>query len=342
MTLPAVAMHGVGCLAIFLSICLTTCGWTATTAEMLGYPQGSRLLILHATEAGICWESNQAIKGLVEAGIVKSASVVATGPWCEEFIEWARTRPQLDVGVCLALHNPYPNVRWRFAAPPETIRSLVDNRGFPCVSAMQMAMNASTEDVEREFIEQLHVAREAGLKVSHFATLEGAAFSRTDFTAVLLTLARTQWTPAPVVELTPAKLERFRSMGLELEDTLLDLVVNYPLPKLDDIEFVPKAKNYQEFRDAFCQQLRKQAPGLVQITISPLVESDGIKLMDPNWQRRVWETELFTDPVVQATFKETQIQIVTWREIMDRFENKGAVTTESSAKPKSTTPAVDR
>lgn len=312
-----------------------------TTAEKLGYPPGTKLLILHATGAGICWESNQAIKGLIDAGLVQTASVVSTGPWSDEFIEWARNRPRIDVGVCLALHNPYPNVRWRFAAPPETIRTLVDIRGFPCTSAMQMAMNASPADVEREFIEQLHVAREAGLKVSHLATLDGAAFSRTDFTAVFITLARTQWTPAPVVELTPAKLERFRSSGFDLEDGLLDLVANYPLPKLDNIEFIPKGKTYSELQEAFCQQLGKQAPGLVQITISPLVESEGVRLIDPDWQRRVWEGKLFTDPVVQAKIKESKIQIVTWREIIERFENTTVPAKEQDANSSSVKPSVE-
>ncbi|HEY6564813.1 MAG TPA: ChbG/HpnK family deacetylase [Pirellulaceae bacterium] len=310
---------------LFLAIGLLTGNVSAqTTAEKLGYATGTRVLILHATEAGICWESNQAVQQLLAGDLVKSASVVATGPWADVFVEWARRRPELDFGVSLALHNPYPSCQWRFATPATLIPSLVDARGFPCASAMQMAMNANAEDAEREFLEQLRVARDAGLRITHLVSLDGSAFSRTDLASVLSTISRQQWIPAPVVELTPEIIARFRERGLELDQELEHLVSHYPLPKLDNIEFIPRGESYSEKRDAFGKMLSQLRPGLVQVNCSPLVESEGIKRLDPDWQQRVWELKLMTDPAVIQTMKEARIEFSNWREVMGRFESRSA------------------
>lgn len=298
-----------------------------TTAEKLGYPAGARVLILHATDAGICWESNQAVKELMSGGMVRSASVVATGPWSDDFIEWARRQPDMDFGVSLALHNPYPRCQWRFASPANLIPSLVDARGYPCGSAMQMALNAQAEEVEREFLEQLRAARDAGLRVTHLASLDGTAFSRTDLAAVIATVSRQQWIPAPVVELTPEILARFREQGLELDADLQHLVANHPLPKLDDIEFLPRRDSFAAMRDAFFQMIGKLEPGLVLITFRPLVESEGVKRLDANWQHRVWERQLLLDPQVGQRLKDARIEFTNWREVMGRFES------QSSAEP---------
>jgi hypothetical protein len=301
---------------------MTTYG--QTTAEKLGYPAGSRVLILHATDAGTCWESNQGVKEVLAGGMVKSASVVATGPWSDDFIEWARRQPELDFGVSLALHNPYPRCKWRFAAPANLIPSLVDYRGFPCSSATQMAMNAQAQEVEHEFLEQLRTARDAGLRITHLSSLDGTAFSRTDLAAVIATVSRQQWIPAPVVELTPEILTRFREQGLELDPELQNLVGNYPLPKLDNIEFVPRGDSFAATRDAFLQLMDKMEPGLALITFRPLVESEGVKLLDPNWQHRVWERQLLLDPQVRQRLKNGRIVFTSWLDVMSRFESQSA------------------
>ncbi len=312
-----------------MSLCLMVVSLQAqpsagqTNAEKLGFPAEMRLLIINVNEVGICWEANQAAKELLEGGLVRSASVVPTGPWVGEFADWVRTRPQVDVGVSLALHNPYPHCRWRFVAPEESIRSLVDAHGFPCESAMQMAMNASAEEAERELLQQIHLVRDTGIRITHLGSFDGSAFSRTDLAAVLMTIARQQWIPGPIVDLTPEKIKRFSDVGLELETELQEFVENYPLPKLDDIQFIPRGKSLVEKRDAFCQLLAKLPPGLVQIPVSPLVESGGVALLDPDWQNRVWDLQLLKDPKVKQTLKDAKIQITSWREVMERFERRG-------------------
>jgi hypothetical protein len=128
----------------------------------------------------------------------------------------------------------------------------------------------------------------------------------------------------PIVELTPEHLERFRKEGYPLEDELVHLVRTYPLPKIDNIQFMTAGDTYEQKRDRFCELLAALPPGLVQIMLRPRAPSDGIKLLDPEWQQRVWDAQVVADPKVQAAITGAGITLTNWREIMRRFEGGGS------------------
>jgi hypothetical protein len=52
------------------------------------------------------------------------------------------------------------------------------------------------------------------------------------------------------------------------------------------------------------------------------VETDKLKTSTGSWQQRVWEAQLFSDPVVKEFFADNGIIITNWREVMTRHENK--------------------
>jgi hypothetical protein len=62
-------------------------------------------------------------------------------------------------------------------------------------------------------------------------------------------------------------------------------------------------------------------PGLTEIIFHPSVETDNLKTITVSWQQRVWEAQLFSDPVVKKFFEDNRIIITTWREIMKRHKN---------------------
>lgn len=51
------------------------------TNRLLGYPQDARLLILNADDFGMCNSVNEAIIGVLKAGLVRSTTVMAPCPW---------------------------------------------------------------------------------------------------------------------------------------------------------------------------------------------------------------------------------------------------------------------
>ena len=54
-----------------------------TFAERLGWPKGSRVLMIHADDAGMSKGSNEAIIGTIQAGTVTSASVMIQNFPCQ-------------------------------------------------------------------------------------------------------------------------------------------------------------------------------------------------------------------------------------------------------------------
>ena len=286
----------------------------------LGFPTGRRVVVLEARELGITWEMNEASQKLLESGHLSSASAVATGPWFQDIAAWCRQHPQHDVGLSIALTNPYSAMRWRLFTSEQGPTSLVSADGLPWQNVVQLVVNAQAEDVRNELDMQMMAARAAGLNPTHLSGYFGTAFSRQDLATVFLAASQKYWIPAPVVELTPELIDRFRSQGYPVDEAMIQLIGNYPLPKLDDLQSFPVASTYEQTRDNFCELLTILAPGLTQITCRPATETEGMKRLTPDWQQRAWTAQALTDEKVLKTIAAQQIIFTNWREIMSRFE----------------------
>ncbi|OHB78341.1 MAG: hypothetical protein A2W31_09270 [Planctomycetes bacterium RBG_16_64_10] len=101
------------------------------------------------------------------------------------------------------------------------------------------------------------------------------------------------------------------------------MIQTYPLPKLDDLQFVPRANQYEEKRQRFLELLARLAPGITQIQFEPAVESDALKRLTDDWQQRVWEAQLLADAVVREALQGEPFMLTSWKEMMRRFEGRG-------------------
>ena len=282
---PAVAA------AVLAAVCSTLAFGTPlanaeTWAERLGFPAGSRVVVLHANELGMSYETNAAGTRLLKSGLVSSASAMAPAPWFGDLAEWAKANPNADVGLELTLNSEFPTYRWQPVASDGLVPSLADPAGFLWRTPIQTMVNATPEDVERELRAQIQRAKEAGLQPSHFTTHLGTLVTRPDLIEVYLRIARQEWIPAMVVEL----------------------------------RFVADAESYEAKKQAFLKTLRELQPGITQIAFHPAVESDALKRITPDWQQRVWDAQLLADPDVKQALESSGIIITNWRELMKRFE----------------------
>jgi hypothetical protein len=101
-------------------------------------------------------------------------------------------------------------------------------------------------------------------------------------------------------------------------------VARYPLPKLDDLHFVPESDSYEATRDAFYDLIRQLSPGLTQIVSGPADETAAFQRISTRWQQRVWEKKLLADPNVHQFLADEGIVLTNWKEIMLRFESGAA------------------
>ena len=301
-----------------------------TWAERLGYPAGSKVLVLHANELGLCYETNAAGTKLLEAGDVRSAGAMVPAPWFGDLAEWCKAHPNTDVGLELTLNSELANYRWKPVLSTGLVPSLVGADDFLWQLPVQTMVNATAGDVERELRAQINRARNSGLEPSHFTTHLGTLVTRPDFMEVYLRIARQEWIPAMIVEVTPEQVERFRAQGFPLPDDVLALLDDYPLPKVDDLRFVAPADSPEAKKQAFLKLLGELAPGITQIAFSAAEASEALPRIVPSAQQLIWNAQLMDDPEVRAALAAEGVVLTDWREIMQRFDGRPSL---SEAKP---------
>ena len=316
------------CQTIFLALVVLACfagqARAETWADRLGYPAGSKVIVLHANELGMCYETSAAGTKMLEEGMVRSAGAMVPAPWFNDLAEWCKAHPEADVGLELTLNSEQQNYRWQPTAVGGLVPSLIDAEGFLWRTPVQTMVNGSTDDVERELRAQIARAKMAGLQPSHLTTHLGTLITRPDLIAVYLRIAREEWIPAMIVELTPEQVQRFQREGFPLPDDIIQLLDDYPLPKVDDLHFVADADSYEAKKHAFLDMLAKLSPGITQIAFHPAVESDALQRITPRWQQRVWDAQLMADEEVRRALQAEGIVLTDWREIMQRFDGRPA------------------
>lgn len=305
-------------------------GSADTWAERLGYPSGSRVIVLHANALGLCYETNAASTKLLDSGDVRSAAAIVPAPWFGDLTEWSRAHPDADVGLELTLNSELANYRWKPVMNTSRVPSLVGADDFLWQLPVQTMVNATAADVERELRAQINRARTAGLQPSHLTTHLGTLVTRPDFMEVYLRIARQEWIPAMIVEVTPEQVARFRAQGFPLPDDVIALLENYPLPKVDDLRFIAPAESYAAKKRDFLKLIGELSPGITQIAFTAAEESPALARIVPDSEQLVWDYQLMSDPEIRAALSEQGVVITDWREIMRRFEGRPEL---SEAKP---------
>lgn len=290
-----------------------------TWAERLGYATGERAVILGMGKVGLCYETNAAAEVALEAGHGTSAELMPPAPWFSPFANWAKRRPELDVGVSLTFVSENETLSYGPVAAGHG-RGLIDEDGRLPTSLQRVATSAPVEAIEIEARAQIERCLRTGLRPSHLSPHKGFLFLNQDLAGVYLKLAQEYWIPAVVVELTPEMLDEFRRAGFPMEPALVELIAAYPLPKLDHLAMVADAPTYEEKRAQLIEQIRGLPPGLTQLVFQPAVESEALKALTPQWQQHVWDAQLLADEEVRGALEAEQISLTNWREVMQRFD----------------------
>lgn len=291
-----------------------------TQAELLGYPQGKKILILHADDAGMCVEANAAVQKYLLAGEIQSASVMMPCPAAAEMIQWAISHPQFDIGIHSTLTSEWKTWRWGPISERSTVPGLLDPDGFLWKEVIGVVFRSNAVEVGREIRSQIDAAIKQGWQPTHLDTHMGTVYGKLDFTQAYLQIALDNKMPAIVPDPTDSLMIRFRQQGYPITDALIHELMQYPQPRLDDFQAIESSPNYAQKKSDFYKQVKSLKPGLTEIYFHPAVESQALKQITNSWQQRVWEGQMFSDAEVKQFLKDQGIIFTNWREVMKRYQ----------------------
>lgn len=294
-----------------------------TNAEKLGFPKGKKVILLHSDDAGMCEEANIAVWNYSLKNHVQSAAVMMPCPNAEEMVEWAKKHPAADIGVHLTLTSEWKNYRWATITDPAKVPGLIDTEGKMWRDVPEVVQNATPKEVETEIHAQIDKMLKMGYKPTHIDTHMGTLYGSPDFAKVFFETAVKYNIPANAIDLSNKEVaEHYRAAGYPINDEMIRYLESYPLPKLDNFTSVPNGKSYVDKLANFMMLVKALKPGLTEIIFHPSIATDNLKSITGSWQQRIWEAEMFSDPVILQFFKDNDIEITTWREIMKRFEER--------------------
>ena len=165
---------------------------TSRANELLGYPADARLLIVNADDIGMCHGQNLgAIRSITE-GLVSSCSLMTPTPWRLHAAEFLRRHPEVSFAVHLTIVSEYRHYRWGPVAPPQEIRTLLDESGyfFGDDRFDYLLQTADIREVETEFRAQIEAVSALGLQPTHLDTHYGPHEFRQDIFDLVFDLAR--------------------------------------------------------------------------------------------------------------------------------------------------------
>src|SRR5262244_2624228 len=143
---------------------------TKTVAERLGYPSDTKLLIIHADDLAVAHSEDAASFEALDKGAVASASIIVPGPWLTEIADYAKTHPNADLGLHLALTSEWKTFRWGSVESKDKVPSLLDSAGALWPLTENVAKNVKPQEVEKEYRAQIERALALGIRPTHLDT----------------------------------------------------------------------------------------------------------------------------------------------------------------------------
>jgi predicted glycoside hydrolase/deacetylase ChbG (UPF0249 family) len=282
-----------------------------TLADRLGYPAGTKLVIIHADDLGETHAVNAAAMKAFEAGAINSASIMVPCPWFPEMADYAKSHPDADLGLHLTLTAERVYYRWGPVAPTDTVTSLVDSNGYYYHDwTPQQQINPT--DVERELRAQIQRALAMGVHPTHLDSHQyRLIMTGKDLFDVMVRLGHEYHLPIFVTRDWFAD-HPYLAPSLGPEDIVIDHTVT--------IDPAVTADHWEEF---YLNALKNLQPGVTEFVIHPGFADEELRAATRErdtwgaaWRQR--DYDFFISHKFRRALAKQHIQMITWRELAKR------------------------
>ncbi len=304
-----------------------------TYAERLGYPKGSKIIILHVDDAGMSWDANEGVITAMEKGVANSTSVMMPCPWVPHFVHYLEEHPQTDAGLHLTLTSEWQEYRWAPLAGKTVVPGLTDKEGDLWPSVQDVVQHATAEEVYTEIKAQLDRAITMGFVPTHLDSHMGTLFASPAFMQKYMQLGMENKIPVMI----PGGNNKLIQDEMKAPDaTILALQMmgkilwNAGLPVLDDLhnysydwkvpaDIQNDDNMLQSWRtNQYIASFEKLQPGVTMVIMHCTDPSEVFAHISDSGPLRKADMLAMTDPLLKKALADQHIVLTTWRELMQR------------------------
>jgi predicted glycoside hydrolase/deacetylase ChbG (UPF0249 family) len=319
-------MRRLSCLFAIASACAASVAQAAdpTYAERLGWPAGTRALILHIDDAGMSYESNQgAIRSLAD-GVATSVSVMMPCPWVGPFVRWLVAQPQHDAGLHLTLTSEWADYRWGPLAGRGVVPGLVDREGSLWPTVAEVVEHANPDEVEVEIRAQLARARAMGFEPTHLDSHMGTLFANPAYLERYLEVGFDEGIPVMFPGGHATLIRRQNPAGVAAFSHYAQTIWDAGLPVLDDLHNDTYGWRPDEKAVRYVEAIRALQPGVTMMILHSSEASPTFDRITDSGPSRAADLDLMLDPRLAAVIAEEGIVLTTFRELKARRDRVGS------------------
>jgi predicted glycoside hydrolase/deacetylase ChbG (UPF0249 family) len=286
-----------------------------TLAERLGYPSGTKLIIVHADDLGETHAVNAAVVKALAGGTVNSASLMVPCPWFPEIADYAKSHPDADFGLHLTLTSERVYYRWAPVASADKVPSLVDQNGY-FHHDWENNEPINAKEVEVELRAQIERALAMGVRPTHLDSHQyRLIMSGKELFDVMLRVAHDYKLPVFVTR-DWFRQHPYLEGSLGPNDVVLDHTVTI------EPEITP-----EKWADFYRDALKNLQPGVTEFVIHPGFDDEELRAATREratwgaaWRQR--DYDFFTSHQFRRVLAQQNIKLITWREIARRAAAK--------------------
>jgi len=313
-------MHRVAQIILILSfVILPALGAAAETyAEKLGWPEGTRALILHVDDAGMSWDSNVGTVKAIEEGAANSLSVMMPCPWVPHIVEWIQ-QTGADAGLHLTHTSEWKYYRWGPLAGKPAVPGLVDPKGALWPSVPLVVSHASADEIELEIRAQLDRARTMGFEPTHMDSHMGTLFATEEYTMRYVKVGIEEQIPIMFPGGHNFYAKQQYGEQADAQARMLGLMIwNGGLPVLDDLHNTSYGWDRDEKVENYIEAVKGLQPGVTMMIMHCTDPTEVFDHISTSGDTREGDLEAMLAPRFQQTLKDENIVLTTWRELMER------------------------
>jgi predicted glycoside hydrolase/deacetylase ChbG (UPF0249 family) len=320
-------------LFLFCLLFATKTLFSQTYAELLGFPKGAKVVILHVDDVGMSFDSNKGAFKAVEEGVATSMSVMMPCGWVPGFAHYLKKHPTTDAGLHLTLTSEWHDYRWGPISGKPAVPGLTDPEGALWHQVSEVVQHASPDEIDKEIRSQLDRARNMGFEPTHLDSHMGTLFATPEFLDKYLRLGMEQKIPVMfpgghntmiaketgnkgiTLEQTTALGKMLWAAGLPVLDDLHNISYGFPYPKNKKLS----DRQLQKISAAhYIESFKQLQPGITMVIMHCTAPTEVFPHISDSGTTRRADLLAMLSPELKKYIKDQGIILTTWRALKEK------------------------